>query len=187
MKWCKVFRLCVSFFLVQITSAIPITQKQDIPSIQKQDIPSNHKQDIPASSLGTESPSPAEPAPQTLPFPPHAVRSSSPKLDPSELYLKSKALMDSKREFSFHLGFSDVSIQMKKLIFRCDLQLSTQKTWTCLSRGTRRLDLASECWVEKGRISRWVFTWPGMLFKVSSIFLDHFLLVCHWVLQTFNQ
>ncbi|XP_056588787.1 membrane-associated guanylate kinase, WW and PDZ domain-containing protein 3a isoform X6 [Triplophysa dalaica] len=82
--------------LKPITSAIPITQKQDIPSIQKPDIPSNHKQDIPASSLGTESPSPAEPAPQTLPFPPHAVRSSSPKLDPSELYLKSKALMDSK-------------------------------------------------------------------------------------------
>ncbi|KAG7472092.1 hypothetical protein MATL_G00104940 [Megalops atlanticus] len=31
-----------------------------------------------------------------LPFPPNIVRSSSPKLDPSELYLKSKALLESK-------------------------------------------------------------------------------------------
>ncbi|XDV46068.1 hypothetical protein PO909_014030 [Leuciscus waleckii] len=63
-----------------LASAIPITQKQDIST----------------SSVSTETPSPAEPAPQTLPFPPHAIRSSSPKLDPSELYLKSKAMLDSK-------------------------------------------------------------------------------------------
>ncbi|KAG1961505.1 membrane-associated guanylate kinase, WW and PDZ domain-containing protein 3a isoform X1 [Pimephales promelas] len=66
--------------LKPITSAIPITQKQDIST----------------SSVSTETPSPAEPAPQSLPFPPHAIRSSSPKLDPSELYLKSKAMLDSK-------------------------------------------------------------------------------------------
>ncbi|XP_052396031.1 membrane-associated guanylate kinase, WW and PDZ domain-containing protein 3 isoform X2 [Carassius gibelio] len=59
-------------------------------------IPSTQKQDIAASSVSTETPSAAEPGPQSLPFPPHAIRSSSPKLDPSELYLKSKALLDSK-------------------------------------------------------------------------------------------
>uniref|UniRef100_A0A671K1X0 Membrane-associated guanylate kinase, WW and PDZ domain-containing protein 3 n=1 Tax=Sinocyclocheilus anshuiensis TaxID=1608454 RepID=A0A671K1X0_9TELE len=54
------------------------------------------KQDIATSSVSTETPSAAEPGPQSLPFPPHAIRSSSPKLDPSELYLKSKAMLDSK-------------------------------------------------------------------------------------------
>uniref|UniRef100_A0A8C1TRZ4 Membrane-associated guanylate kinase, WW and PDZ domain-containing protein 3 n=1 Tax=Cyprinus carpio TaxID=7962 RepID=A0A8C1TRZ4_CYPCA len=59
-------------------------------------IPSSQKQDIASSSVSTETPSPAEPGPQSLPFPPHAIRSNSPKLDPSELYLKSKAMLDSK-------------------------------------------------------------------------------------------
>ncbi|XP_059396425.1 membrane-associated guanylate kinase, WW and PDZ domain-containing protein 3-like [Carassius carassius] len=59
-------------------------------------IPSTQKQEIATSSVSTETPSAAEPGPQSLPFPPHAIRSSSPKLDPSELYLKSKALLDSK-------------------------------------------------------------------------------------------
>uniref|UniRef100_A0A8C7HL92 Membrane-associated guanylate kinase, WW and PDZ domain-containing protein 3 n=1 Tax=Oncorhynchus kisutch TaxID=8019 RepID=A0A8C7HL92_ONCKI len=36
------------------------------------------------------------PAPQPLPFPPNTMRSASPKPDPSQLYLKSKALLDSK-------------------------------------------------------------------------------------------
>ncbi|XP_067302210.1 membrane-associated guanylate kinase, WW and PDZ domain-containing protein 3a isoform X4 [Pseudorasbora parva] len=66
--------------LKPITSAIPVSQKQDIA----------------ISSISTETPSLADPAPQSLPFPPHAIRSSSPKLDPSELYLKSKAMLDSK-------------------------------------------------------------------------------------------
>ncbi|XP_051947430.1 membrane-associated guanylate kinase, WW and PDZ domain-containing protein 3-like isoform X1 [Xyrauchen texanus] len=66
--------------LKPITSAMPITQKQDIA----------------ISSINTETPSAAEPAPQSLPFPPHVMRSNSPKLDPSELYLKSKAMLDSK-------------------------------------------------------------------------------------------
>ncbi|XP_050953198.1 membrane-associated guanylate kinase, WW and PDZ domain-containing protein 3a isoform X2 [Labeo rohita] len=59
-------------------------------------IPSTQKQDIATSSVSNETPNPAEPGPQSLPFPPHAIRSSSPKLDPSELYLKSKAMLDSK-------------------------------------------------------------------------------------------
>ncbi|XP_051516012.1 membrane-associated guanylate kinase, WW and PDZ domain-containing protein 3-like isoform X1 [Myxocyprinus asiaticus] len=66
--------------LKPITPAMPITQKQDIA----------------ISSVTTETPSPSEPAPQSLPFPPHAIRSNSPKLDPSELYLKSKAVLESK-------------------------------------------------------------------------------------------
>ncbi|XP_056304736.1 membrane-associated guanylate kinase, WW and PDZ domain-containing protein 3a isoform X4 [Danio aesculapii] len=67
--------------LKPITPAMPITQKQDI---------------ITTSSISTDTPSPAEPAPQSLPFPPQLIRSSSPKLDPTELYLKSKAMQDSK-------------------------------------------------------------------------------------------
>uniref|UniRef100_W5MYP7 Membrane-associated guanylate kinase, WW and PDZ domain-containing protein 3 n=1 Tax=Lepisosteus oculatus TaxID=7918 RepID=W5MYP7_LEPOC len=37
-----------------------------------------------------------EQPPQPLPFPPNVVRSNSPKLDPSELYMKSKAILESK-------------------------------------------------------------------------------------------
>ncbi|XP_066559709.1 membrane-associated guanylate kinase, WW and PDZ domain-containing protein 3a isoform X2 [Amia ocellicauda] len=37
-----------------------------------------------------------EAPPQPLPFPPNAVRSNSPKLDPSDLYIKSKAILESK-------------------------------------------------------------------------------------------
>lgn len=37
-----------------------------------------------------------EPVPQPLPFPPSVVRSGSPKLDPSEVYLKSKTLYEDK-------------------------------------------------------------------------------------------
>uniref|UniRef100_A0A674ATA7 Membrane-associated guanylate kinase, WW and PDZ domain-containing protein 3 n=1 Tax=Salmo trutta TaxID=8032 RepID=A0A674ATA7_SALTR len=51
-------------------------------------------------STSTETLSPPEPAltpaPQPLPFPPNTMRSASPKPDPSQLYLKSKALLDSK-------------------------------------------------------------------------------------------
>ncbi|CAK6439177.1 unnamed protein product [Pipistrellus nathusii] len=38
----------------------------------------------------------SEPVPQPLPFPPSIVRASSPKLDPSEVYLKSKSLYEDK-------------------------------------------------------------------------------------------
>ncbi|XP_071377936.1 membrane-associated guanylate kinase, WW and PDZ domain-containing protein 3a [Centroberyx affinis] len=48
-------------------------------------------------TTSTETLSHPEPAPpQPLPFPANTLRSSSPKPDPSELYLKSKALQDSK-------------------------------------------------------------------------------------------
>ncbi|CAB1336591.1 unnamed protein product [Coregonus sp. 'balchen'] len=51
-------------------------------------------------TTSTETLSPPEPsltpARQPLPFPPNTMRSASPKPDPSELYLKSKALLDSK-------------------------------------------------------------------------------------------
>uniref|UniRef100_G3U714 Membrane-associated guanylate kinase, WW and PDZ domain-containing protein 3 n=1 Tax=Loxodonta africana TaxID=9785 RepID=G3U714_LOXAF len=38
-----------------------------------------------------------EPTPQPMPFPPSIIRSGSPKLDPSEVYLKSKTLYEDKR------------------------------------------------------------------------------------------
>ena len=37
--------------------------------------------------------------PQPMPFPPTAVRPGSPKLDPSEVYLKSKTIYEDKREY----------------------------------------------------------------------------------------
>lgn len=40
-----------------------------------------------------------DPIPQPMPFPPAAVRSGSPKLDPSEVYLKSKSIYEDKREY----------------------------------------------------------------------------------------
>ncbi|XP_030623833.1 membrane-associated guanylate kinase, WW and PDZ domain-containing protein 3a [Chanos chanos] len=67
------------------TSPVKSLKPAPVPMVQKQEITSS-----------IESPSPAEPPPQTLPFPPSAMRSNSPKLDPTELYLKSKALLDSK-------------------------------------------------------------------------------------------
>ncbi|KAG5281833.1 hypothetical protein AALO_G00049300 [Alosa alosa] len=39
---------------------------------------------------------PTPPPPQSLPFPPNLIRSASPKLDPSQLYLKSKAMLENK-------------------------------------------------------------------------------------------
>ncbi|XP_053338045.1 membrane-associated guanylate kinase, WW and PDZ domain-containing protein 3a isoform X1 [Clarias gariepinus] len=87
-------------------------------------MPVSQKHELTTTTLSTDSPSPVEPypqmlpqthpqtlpqtlpqalpqslpqaPPQSLPFPPNVVRSNSPKLDPSELYLKSKAIVDSK-------------------------------------------------------------------------------------------
>lgn len=59
-------------------------------------MPITQKHEISTNTASSESPSQLEPIPQSLPFPPNVVRSSSPKLDPSELYLKSKAILDSK-------------------------------------------------------------------------------------------
>uniref|UniRef100_A0A3B3SH06 Membrane-associated guanylate kinase, WW and PDZ domain-containing protein 3 n=1 Tax=Paramormyrops kingsleyae TaxID=1676925 RepID=A0A3B3SH06_9TELE len=44
----------------------------------------------------TETLAPTDATPQPLPFPPNILRSNSPKLDPSEVYLKSKAILESK-------------------------------------------------------------------------------------------
>lgn len=85
-------------------------------------MPVTQKHEANTNAVSTDSPSPVEPLPQTLPvaipqtlpvalpqslpqappqslpFPPNMMRSSSPKLDPSEVYLKSKAILDSKRK-----------------------------------------------------------------------------------------
>uniref|UniRef100_A0AAY5EH08 Membrane-associated guanylate kinase, WW and PDZ domain-containing protein 3 n=1 Tax=Electrophorus electricus TaxID=8005 RepID=A0AAY5EH08_ELEEL len=65
-----------------------------VPIPQKQEVAANAPNA--AVAVGMENLSPAEPIPQSLPFPPNVVRSSSPKLDPSELYLKSKAMLENK-------------------------------------------------------------------------------------------
>lgn len=70
------------------------------------------KHEATTNTTSTDSPSPVEPLPQTLPvalpqslpqappqslpFPPNVARSNSPKLDPSEVYLKSRAMLDNK-------------------------------------------------------------------------------------------
>ncbi|XP_072512613.1 membrane-associated guanylate kinase, WW and PDZ domain-containing protein 3a isoform X1 [Salminus brasiliensis] len=59
-------------------------------------MPITQKHEMSTNTVSSESPSQPELIPQSLPFPPNVVRSSSPKLDPSELYLKSKAILDSK-------------------------------------------------------------------------------------------
>uniref|UniRef100_A0A671K579 Membrane-associated guanylate kinase, WW and PDZ domain-containing protein 3 n=1 Tax=Sinocyclocheilus anshuiensis TaxID=1608454 RepID=A0A671K579_9TELE len=79
--------------VVDILKDLPVGSEVNVLVLRGGD---TQKQDIATSSVSTETPSAAEPGPQSLPFPPHAIRSSSPKLDPSELYLKSKAMLDSK-------------------------------------------------------------------------------------------
>ncbi|KAJ8370473.1 hypothetical protein SKAU_G00105010 [Synaphobranchus kaupii] len=69
-------------------------QTSPVKSLKPRDAPLLLKQEVAATS--TEPPNPSEPPPQPLPFPPNTARPSSPKPDPSELYLKSKALQESK-------------------------------------------------------------------------------------------
>ncbi|XP_066527751.1 membrane-associated guanylate kinase, WW and PDZ domain-containing protein 3a [Hoplias malabaricus] len=59
-------------------------------------MPITQKHELTTNTASSEVQGQPEPMPQSLPFPPNLVRSSSPKLDPSELYLKSKAILDSK-------------------------------------------------------------------------------------------
>uniref|UniRef100_A0A674DFX4 Membrane-associated guanylate kinase, WW and PDZ domain-containing protein 3 n=1 Tax=Salmo trutta TaxID=8032 RepID=A0A674DFX4_SALTR len=55
------------------------------------------EKEMTTSTETLSTPEPAlTPAPQPLPFSPNSILSASPKPDPSELYLKSKALLDSK-------------------------------------------------------------------------------------------
>ncbi|XP_005987683.1 membrane-associated guanylate kinase, WW and PDZ domain-containing protein 3a isoform X2 [Latimeria chalumnae] len=55
--------------------------------------PKTEKQETSESS---ETPNPSETVLQPLPFPPNAVGISSPKLDPSEVYMKSKTMFENK-------------------------------------------------------------------------------------------
>lgn len=64
----------------------PAPQQVPQPVLQRQEIINN------AEILGQP-----EIPPNPIPFPANTLRSSSPKPDPSELYLKSKAILDSKR------------------------------------------------------------------------------------------
>ncbi|KAG9332687.1 hypothetical protein JZ751_014785 [Albula glossodonta] len=70
-----------------------IGQTSPVKSLKPRDPPQSQKQE---TTTSTEALNVSELPPQPLPFPPNAARSSSPKLDPSEVYLKSKALLDSK-------------------------------------------------------------------------------------------
>lgn len=104
--------------------------------------------------------------PNPLPFPTNTLRSSSPKPDPSELYLKSKAILDSKRtcisEASIILETNHCNIILAichLCAFSLDalpssLQLLIPRTWMCSLKGTRRQASASESSEARGQISR---------------------------------
>lgn len=74
----------------------PLSQMlpQTLPQAHPQSLSQMHPQTLPQAPPQSLPQAP----PQSLPFPSTMVRSSSPKPDPSELYLKSKAILDSKRE-----------------------------------------------------------------------------------------
>ncbi|XP_067095263.1 membrane-associated guanylate kinase, WW and PDZ domain-containing protein 3a isoform X1 [Osmerus mordax] len=77
-------------------------QTSPVKSLKPCTAPMSHSQPQPQPqprqelTTSTETLSPSEPMPQPLPFPSGTLRSVSPKPDPSELYLKSKAMLDSK-------------------------------------------------------------------------------------------
>lgn len=84
---------------------MPVTQKHEantstdspspvepLPQMLPQTLPQAPPQSFPQAPPQSLPQAP----PQSLPFPSNMVRSSSPKPDPSELYLKSKAILDSK-------------------------------------------------------------------------------------------
>lgn len=72
----------------------PAPQQAPHPAPQQPPQPITQRQEI---INNTETLGQPEVPPNPLPFPANTLRSSSPKLDPSELYLKSKAMLDSKR------------------------------------------------------------------------------------------
>ncbi|XP_043572277.1 membrane-associated guanylate kinase, WW and PDZ domain-containing protein 3a isoform X3 [Chiloscyllium plagiosum] len=59
---------------------------------------------------GSQNLSPSVPIPQPMPFPPNAVRPSSPKRDPTEVYVQSKTMFDSKPP-----NTKDIDIFLRKL------------------------------------------------------------------------
>ncbi|KAK3518954.1 hypothetical protein QTP70_016221 [Hemibagrus guttatus] len=67
-----------------LPQTLPVALPQTLPVALPQTLPVALPQSLP------------QVPPQSLPFPPSMMRSSSPKLDPSEVYLKSKAILDSK-------------------------------------------------------------------------------------------
>ncbi|KAJ8265412.1 hypothetical protein COCON_G00145110 [Conger conger] len=69
-------------------------QTSPVKSLKPREASLSLKQEVAATS--TEPPNVTEPAPQPLPFPPSTTRSNSPKPDPTELYIKSRALQESK-------------------------------------------------------------------------------------------
>ncbi|XP_041051126.1 membrane-associated guanylate kinase, WW and PDZ domain-containing protein 3a isoform X2 [Carcharodon carcharias] len=62
------------------------------------------------SQASSQNLSPGVPIPQPMPFPPNAVRPSSPKRDPTEVYVQSKTMFDSKPP-----NTKDIDIFLRKL------------------------------------------------------------------------
>lgn len=75
---------------------LPHPTPQQLPHPGPQPVAQPHRQEVTGSTetLGQ----PSEVAPAAFPYAVNTLRSSSPKPDASELYLKSKALLDSKRK-----------------------------------------------------------------------------------------
>lgn len=76
---------------------LPHPPPQQLPHPGPQPVTQPHRQEVTGSTetLGQ----PSEAAPAAFPYAVNTLRSSSPKPDASELYLKSKALLDSKRKY----------------------------------------------------------------------------------------
>lgn len=77
---------------------MPNLTPQQLPHPGPQPVTQPHRQEVTGSTetLGQ----PSEAAPAAFPYAVNTLRSSSPKPDASELYLKSKALLDSKRKYN---------------------------------------------------------------------------------------
>lgn len=77
---------------------MPNLPPQQLPHPGPQPVTQPHRQEVTGSTetLGQ----PSEAAPAAFPYAVNTLRSSSPKPDASELYLKSKALLDSKRKYT---------------------------------------------------------------------------------------
>lgn len=80
----------------QAPQPVPQQLPQQVPHPYPQPVSQQHRQEMISSTetIGQ----PCEVAPNPLPFHANTLRSCSPKPDASELYLKSKAMMDGKRK-----------------------------------------------------------------------------------------
>lgn len=101
------YRVTQAFFCVSVSQCtapmsqpppqqMPNPAPQHLPHPGPQPVTQLHRQEMIGSTetLGQ----PSEAAPTAFPYAANTLRSSSPKPDASELYLKSKALLDSKRK-----------------------------------------------------------------------------------------